>query len=497
MEKGTKSNFTAFVVILSLTLLLSFPYLNVGLDRDEGAYLLIASKILRGGVPYRDVMESKPVAFYFFLTIPAYIFGNWINGLRIFGFIIIALTAFMIFLIGKNIRDTGLGFISAFIFVFLQLFIPGMFGFLLLSETVSNLFVVLAIYLLFHKKLDSKIAFIIGSVSSLAFLIRQTSLFLVAIVLPYIYYNKSIKKKSNHLYYFLLGVFSIISIFIIYLILNSAIGDAIYHTFLSMLDPYGPYATGGDASLNIFKIFFLMYFFYNNLAITLLAIIGIMTLQGIKEKIVILWFILSLASSQISPSVFFHYYIIVLPAFSLLAGIGCKNVLGAGKIFYKNKIVYYSLSILSIVILAILLIAQFSNFVFYPIFSMASGKAYIDTLSYNDEIFIMDMLKNTTKGEHIFVFPSEPQIYYLTGKDPISKKIHFNAVWFTNANYSQMEEYIFQPISEKMPKYIIIANNTHFESINKTDGGRIFMQYIYRHYHLSKETGIAQIYEIN
>lgn len=497
VNKEIRTNLFAFLIILFLTLLLSFPYVNVGLDRDEGAYLLIASKILHGGVPYRDILESKPIALYFFLTIPAYLFGNWIYGLRVFGFLLVAITAFIIFLIGKNLRDIELGFLSSFIFILLQLFTPSMLGFLILSETISNLFIVLAVYFLLFEKPDIKTASIVGLLSSLAFLTRQTAVLLVIITPIYIYYSKEIKQKSKYFCYFLLGALSIIAIFTLYLIINSAFWDAIYNTFLSMLDPSGPYATGEGASLNTFKFLVLLYFLFNGLIITILAIIGIKNLQNTKERFILLWLIFSIIFAQVSPSIFMHYYIIVLPALSLLAGIGCKKIFGIGKIFHKNKKIYYLTTLISIIAVAVLIIAQFSYFVPYPIFVMNGGKAYADTLSYNDEISIIEMLKNTSKDEKIFVFPSEPEIYYLTGKDPLSEKIHFNDVWFMQPNNDQLNKYTIQLLSEKRPKYVIIANNSFFESINKTSNGRIFIQYVDTYYHPSREIGIAQIYEIN
>lgn len=499
MQKEVKTNIAVFLSLLFLTLLFSFPYMNVGLERDEGMFLLMASKILRGGVPYRDMMDNKPILLYFFLTIPAYLFESWIHGLRLFGFFLVALVAFIIFLIGKNLRDTELGFLSAFVFIFLQLFTPRMVGYAILSETVSNLFAVAAIYLLLSKKLNLRTAFAIGILSSLAFLSRQTSLFILLIVPIYIYYNKEIKQKFKYLTYFVFGVFLLIAVFALYFAVNSATGDAMYNMFSSMLDAYGPYATYNitEGSWDMLRFFAFLYVFSDKIALTFLMTIGVINLQNMKEKFILLWLILSLTFVLISPSIYLHYHILVLPAFSLLVGMGCKNILGMGKIFYKNKFVYYSFTIVSIIAIATLLVVQFSYFVWYPTYVMNGGKAYVDTLSYNDEIALMNILKNTTEDERIFVFPSEPQVYYLTGKDPINKMPFFNEIWFAHADYNQLNKFLLQPLLEKKPKYIIIANNIHFEYINKTENGRLFMQYVDKYYYISKEIGIAQVYEMN
>jgi hypothetical protein len=54
-----------WLAILALYLALRVPLLDVPLERDEGAFALVGQAILRGEVPYRDVLDHKPPGVYY------------------------------------------------------------------------------------------------------------------------------------------------------------------------------------------------------------------------------------------------------------------------------------------------------------------------------------------------------------------------------------------------------------------------------------------------
>lgn len=55
-------------VVCLATIALSTNNLAVPLDRDEGAFLAVAQRILHGSVPYRDVFDHKGPAIYYYLA---------------------------------------------------------------------------------------------------------------------------------------------------------------------------------------------------------------------------------------------------------------------------------------------------------------------------------------------------------------------------------------------------------------------------------------------
>jgi 4-amino-4-deoxy-L-arabinose transferase-like glycosyltransferase len=67
--------------IMLLTLMLRLSFVHEPLDRDEGAYALLGQEILRGAVPYRDVIEIKPPGALYIFSFIMY-FGENIEYIR-------------------------------------------------------------------------------------------------------------------------------------------------------------------------------------------------------------------------------------------------------------------------------------------------------------------------------------------------------------------------------------------------------------------------------
>lgn len=54
-----------FLVLLNILAAFSQP---LSIFTDEGQYLLISKKMLDGWVPYRDIVENKPLGMYILVT---------------------------------------------------------------------------------------------------------------------------------------------------------------------------------------------------------------------------------------------------------------------------------------------------------------------------------------------------------------------------------------------------------------------------------------------
>jgi len=60
-----RSTWLIWIAILALYAAVRVPLLPVPLERDEGAFGLVGQAILRGAVPYRDILDHKPPAVYY------------------------------------------------------------------------------------------------------------------------------------------------------------------------------------------------------------------------------------------------------------------------------------------------------------------------------------------------------------------------------------------------------------------------------------------------
>ena len=114
-----KINFNYVFVILFLILFtLHILFLYKPISRDAGAYLTIASGILKGKLPYVDYFDHKPPGIYycisFFLSIEKTIYAAKI-GTMLFNIT----TALILFFIGKKFWNKEIGALSS-IFIWLD-----------------------------------------------------------------------------------------------------------------------------------------------------------------------------------------------------------------------------------------------------------------------------------------------------------------------------------------------------------------------------------------
>src|SRR3989304_6048980 len=72
----------ALAALAALGLAFRAGALDLPLDRDEGAYAYIGSKLIHGTVPYRDAFDHKPPGVYFFYAL-ATLGPDTVTGIRL------------------------------------------------------------------------------------------------------------------------------------------------------------------------------------------------------------------------------------------------------------------------------------------------------------------------------------------------------------------------------------------------------------------------------
>ena len=94
-----------------VAILMRLPGLWLPLERDEGAYGLIAAQWLAGSLPYRDVFDHKPPLIYL-LYMPALLLGEQVTfTIRLWASLLFLLQLPIVFAIGRhawNTADAGL-----------------------------------------------------------------------------------------------------------------------------------------------------------------------------------------------------------------------------------------------------------------------------------------------------------------------------------------------------------------------------------------------------
>jgi len=216
--RNKKAGYFFCLLLIFITFMYQLTTLNIEiLNWDISTFLVMSGDILRGNIPYENQWEFKGPLFFYMYTIPQIFSPQNLIAVKIFNDIIFALTALTIFFITTRIKqDYLLALIASLSFVFLtSISRDGHPGF---SEIYSLLFIGLAIYFYFSRKLKNNV-FISGFFAACSLLITMSSLLFVAYFSLIQFLNS--KNKTKNLTHYASGfVTPYAIIFIVYISKN-------------------------------------------------------------------------------------------------------------------------------------------------------------------------------------------------------------------------------------------------------------------------------------
>ena len=499
---------TIFFVLLAFSVLIGWRYLRVGLDRDEGNWLFKASKLLVGQVLYRELLHPKPPALFFTLVPLILTCGTSIVRFRSFVLLLNSVTAYFVFLIGRNMDRNREGLVAGLLFVYLS-FHPRFLGFLILAENFLNLLASVVVYLLIAQRISHHRLFLVcGFLSIYATLIKQTGVFIFTIVILFLITLKVEQPHRLKMFsYFFLGNLLGLSPFVVYLTLNAALQAAINQVILLRGTAVGEVAS---LASRLYKLKYMGSKLYGFFSIFLVHIVTLPKFDR-KNQVIGFWFLSSVIFTQISPTTITHHFLIIFPPLAIFSGIGIIRVWeSAQKLFsfrgrkiLKEKL---NLKIFLLITLIFLLIIpldirqseegiNFYKYEYQVRRKQNDGNAYDSTLTYDEEMSITLLLKQNAKsGEKIFVFMAEPQIYYLSGFDPVIPQTFWLEEDFLGLSAEEVEEIILRPLEMNHVRFVFLVNNFHLQNVYHTANGLLLRNHLTSHYEQVLYLGKVLVY---
>jgi len=457
VNKVKKKTFFFLILILLLQLVLRIPFLEEPLERDEGTYGYVAQRILAGELPYRDVFDHKPpTVYYLYLPIVKW-FGPSIFALRLFTALYSLLTTLAVFGIGWLILGETGGLLAAFFYALYS-------GGPLVQGTSSNTetFMVLPLCLallclLFAEKIKAGEfwLFLAGLFSGLAVMIKPVAGFNFLAILGYLLieafpYRNFRSLKS--IFILLVGFFIFPFFWLLYFTINGAVKDFFFclvtvNQHYLKTTPTPPFFL--DPRYGLSRIFDQIKFENGPLWLaSLFALIAIFV-GDLKKELLLLagWSIFSLLG-VISGNLFFgHYFMQVIPAFSLLSSYGLIQI-------FKNK--NHFLKIMFVVFLFFLFIVnlriQIQFYTRLNPYQISWAKYGWKTFGIA-KIVAQELSRHLKPRDEIFVWAAEPEIYfYLNKKAPTKYPYYF--VWMQGL----VEPKNVMPFEKQLPRYIIFGD---------------------------------------
>ena len=408
-----------FILAAYLALRLSLLWIPI-VDVDEAIYALFAKVWFSGGIPYIDCVETKPLGIYFLYGVIHKIFGHYnMLAVHIFTILWMFATGCILYLIVRLFGSKRAGLFAALFYgVFTTTYTPKIIATTI--EPIMMLPIALHIYLwLKYEGTRSKnLAFLSGVALSMALVLKyQAGIHLVLlpfylfIIHPVFIKDTPFVVCLKGLFHFLMGLLPIPAVMLLYLYNVDALDGFIFWTLKGSMD----YITGGSNLIDVPKQIltrFLPFVVASGVLWWLMA----RRLKDIfkastnrNEWLIFAWFLFSFAPVAAGSRFYGHYFIIIVPALSIIAAHQLDLWLEKGTGGLAKGIV-----VAAILIPAIgCLVPRFFTDRLYKMTGEDNPKDYKPIAAYVEA--------HTTQGERIAVWGFAPLIYWDSGRLPATR----------------------------------------------------------------------------
>ena len=451
-----------FVILLIITKL-RFPFLEIPLERDEGAYAYMAQLLLEGVPPYTQAYSLYFPGVFIIYALTFLILGQTIFAIHFCLLVATLITIVIIFLIGKKLFDPLTGIISGATFGLLGLnpYAQGLFSH---GEPFTMLFICSGVYLLLLS-IDSekKILFLwSGLFFGLGLLIKQNVF--VFIGLPIVYLCWSLLKKPrlkkkfylDAIFYFTFGYFIPLAVFFIFCLITGSLEQMFFWTFIMPTEMTPPISI--SRAVYQFKILTLPIIKSSPLFFGV-AVIGLLSpLWDKSSRLAVLFIVIFLVFSFFTMSLVFyfraHYFLCLFPATALLTGVGFYSM--------NNLIKKISLRRINPIITAVFVFIFFSYSIFdQRKFFFQTRPETVSRIIYGNNPFpeslvIANYIKeHSSPSDKIAILGSEPQILFYADRISASKHIFMYYLMGNHLHALSMQKEAMADIELTKPPILI------------------------------------------
>ncbi len=455
-------------IVFTLVVAIRIRHLGIPLERDEGEYAYAGQLILQGIPPYKLAYNMKFPGTYAAYALIMSIFGQSIDAIHVGLLLINVATMALIFLIGRRLINTTAGVIAATSYAVLSVS-PSVLG---LAAHATNLVVlpVLGGILLLLKEQQVTAfqpsqskqlvrLFASGLLFSIGALMKQPGLLFIPFGPVYIVWSDLNRRLS--LNRTLLRILIFVAGAAVPLGVTSLIlwGAGVLHTFwfwtVNYARQYGSLVPLSQAP----QIFFRSA---NEVVLTawpIWILAGIGTLTGlwdqrVRVNILFLVGFLFFSALAVCPGFFFrtHYFILVLPAVSLLAGAAISEFI---KIL-EGRLILLRFVPLLLFAAALSVPILLDKKIFFEVSpNQACGLIYPDNPFLEAVRIGTYVREHTEPADTIVVLGSEPEIYFYSHRHSATGYIYTYGLMEPQKYAHHMQEEMIREIQGARPKYFI------------------------------------------
>jgi hypothetical protein len=478
-----------FVAIVRIRLL-GFP-----LERDEGEYAYLGQLILQGVPPYKLAYNMKFPGVYFMYAVIMAVFGQTSSGIH-FGLLLANIVSIiLLYLVARKITDHTGAIVASCAYGVLSLG-PGIFGFAAHATHFVVLFTLAGLWTLlrsFEKK--STWGYLWGGVFfGSAILMKQSAVFSgifgALAVVGNVLSSKPLSMKNLCIYssVYLAGLVAPIAAVFIFLY-SAGVFDKFWFWTFTYISHYVAQIPL-DIAAGVFKKTALKAIdgFYLMWALSVAGLImGTLDKRLSGRKLLLVSFAL-FSFLSVCLGFYFreHYYIVLLPVLSILAGVFCYSV----EFFTKNR--YLAVTLFLIAVFAG--VGSNKEYFFTAEASRLARAAY-GVNPFPESVEIAKFVAARTRPDDtIAILGSEPQILFYSKRRSATGYIYTYNLMEDHPYSLKMQGEMAADIESKQPKIIIDVQIVASWGVVKSSREDIFHwadRYIAANYRL---VGVADIF---
>ena len=455
-------------IVFTLVVAIRIRLLGIPLERDEGEYAYAGQLILQGIPPYELAYNMKFPGIYAAYALIMSIFGQTIHAIHLGLLLINVATIALIFLVGRRLINTMAGVTAAASYAVLSVS-PSVLG---LAAHATN-FVVLPVLggillLLKEQRVTASEPsqpkqlvrlFASGLLFGIGALMKQPGLLFIPFGAIYIVWNDlkgrlSLNRMLLRILIFVTG--AAVPLGVTALILwYAGVFDKFWFWTINYAWQYGSLVPLSQAP----QIFFRSA---NEVVLTgwpvwILAGIGALTGlwdQRTRATILFLSAFLCFSALAVCPGFYFrpHYFILVLPALSFLAGAALSKL---------TKILEGRRSLLRFVPLLVFAVALsvpilWDKKIFFDATPVEVCRIVYPESPFPESVRIADYVREHTEPDDaIAVLGSEPQIYFYSRRHSATGYVYMYALMEPQKYAHQMQEEMIHEIERARPMYLV------------------------------------------
>jgi len=449
-------------IVFTLVVAIRIRLLGIPLERDEGEYAYAGQLILQGIPPYKLAYNMKFPGTYAAYALIMSIFGQTITGIHLGLLVINTATTVLIFFLGRRLVNSTVGLAAAMSYAVLSVG-PSVLGFAGHATHFVMLPVLGGTLLLLTTK-DRQVSgrlFTSGLLFGIGLLMKQPGAFFPLFGAIYLFsrgFHRRFALKTVLLQSAIFSSGVILPFGITCLLLwRGGVFDRFWFWTVDYARHYGSLLSFSQA---------LQLFYYSTREVIVVSwpiwiLAGIGLVAGLwaqrtrANTAFLLGFLFFSALALCAGFYFrFHYFILVLPAVSLLTGLAISRL---SDLTVDRSIVVQFIPILIVgTALAWPIVAE-RKFFLEASPAQASRMIYPES-PFEESIRVAEYLReHTSPSDTIAVLGSEPQIYFYSDRHSATGYIYGYGLMEPQKYAGQMQQEMIREIERARPKFLIFV----------------------------------------